>query len=109
MSLRARLLAGMALVAVVLVSAAVFVCDHLRALAAQFRVRSMLVMGDDQTDVAMFREAIRMRDEGLTVITAGVSGDGETPAEIEHLSDIFLQSTEEAREMLDTLADALKA
>ncbi len=55
----------------------------------------------------MFREAIRLRGEGVSVLIAGVSGGSETPPEIEHLSDVFLDSTEEVQEMLGHLADAL--
>ena len=80
----------------------------LRALAVHFKTRSILVMGDDQTDVAMFREAIRIRGEGVAVVIAGISGGAETPAEIHQLADVFLSSTDEAREVLECLSVALR-
>jgi trehalose-phosphatase len=81
----------------------------LTALARHFRAHSAFVMGDDVTDVAMFRSALQLRKEGAEVLLAGVSGGAETPPEIEALSDIFLRSTDEALEALETLARALGA
>lgn len=79
------------------------------ALARHFRAHSVFVLGDDATDVAMFRAAIELRAEDATVVVAGVSGGTETPPEIASLSDIFLRSTDEALEALETLARALGA
>jgi trehalose 6-phosphate phosphatase len=81
--------------------------DHaLTALARHFRVRSLLVMGDDATDAAMFRAALRLAGDGVHVLLAGVSGGQETPPEIAELSDVLLQSPEEVREALETVARA---
>lgn len=80
----------------------------LTALARHLRCRAMLVMGDDATDVAMFRAAISLaRDEGLHVVLAGVASGPETPPEIVELADVVLRSTEEALEGLEALARAL--
>jgi hypothetical protein len=79
----------------------------LTALAQQYRSRALLVLGDDATDVAMFRSAIELGRGGAHVLLAGVSGGAETPAEIEELSDILLRSPEEALEALETVARAL--
>jgi len=81
----------------------------LRALCSHFRAKSLLVMGDDLTDVGMFKAAVALRDDGLYVLLAGVSGDGETPKEIQDLSDVFLNSTTEALEALETVTKALGA
>ena len=79
----------------------------LRALAKQYKTRSMLVMGDDETDAGMFRAALQLAPEGVHVLLAGVSGGPETPPEIAELSDILLRSTDEALEALETIARAL--
>jgi trehalose 6-phosphate phosphatase len=79
----------------------------LTALAKQYRAKSLMVLGDDATDVAMFRAAIDLGKAGAHVLLAGVSGGGETPPEIDELSDILLRSTDEALEALETVARAL--
>lgn len=79
----------------------------LAALVEQFRSKAVYVMGDDATDVGMFRTALRLRDEGLHVLLAGVSGGSETPAEIVELADVMLRNTEEALEALETMARSL--
>lgn len=81
----------------------------LRALVNHFRAHALLAMGDDLTDVAMFRAALDFRAAGETVVLAGVSGGDETPMEIAELADILLASTAEARELLEALATALEA
>ncbi len=80
----------------------------LRALVHHFRAHSLLVMGDDLTDVAMFREALEMRANGETVVLAGVSGGDETPMEIAELADVLLPSTVAVRALLDAVATALE-
>jgi len=79
------------------------------ALARHFRVHALLVMGDDNTDAAMFRAALTLAPEGVHVLLAGVSGGTETPQEIAELADVMLRSTDEAREALETVARALGA
>jgi trehalose 6-phosphate phosphatase len=82
----------------------------LTALVKHVKCRSLLVMGDDITDAAMFRAALDLaKGQGLHILLAGVSGGPETPPEIAELSDVLLRSTEEAREALETLARALGA
>ena len=81
----------------------------LRALVNHFRAHALLAMGDDLTDVAMFRAALDFRAAGETVVLAGVSGGDETPMEIAELADILLASTTEARGLLEALATALEA
>lgn len=80
----------------------------LAALVRQLRTRSLLVMGDDATDVGMFRTALELaRTDGVHVLLTGVSGGPETPPEISELADIVVRSTEEALEGLETVARAL--
>jgi len=79
----------------------------LAALVAHFRARALFVVGDDATDVAMFKSALQLGRDGVHVLLAGVSGGRETPPEIAELADILFRSTEEALEALETIARAL--
>lgn len=79
----------------------------LLALVRHLRPRALLVIGDDATDAAMFRAAIGLRDEGSTVLLAGVSGGRETPVELREIADLMLASPEDARLLLEALAAAL--
>jgi trehalose 6-phosphate phosphatase len=81
----------------------------LSAIARQFRARSLLVMGDDATDAAMFRAALTLAPGGVHVLLAGVSGGDETPPELAELADVLLRSTDEALEALETIARAMGA
>ncbi|GBD24605.1 Trehalose-phosphate phosphatase [bacterium HR29] len=79
----------------------------LLALQEHVKARSLLVMGDDLTDVAMFRAALTLRERGATVVIAGVSGGPETPPEIGQLADTMLHSPEEVLEALQFVARQL--
>lgn len=80
----------------------------LSALAIQLHCKALLVMGDDATDVGMFRTAIRLaKTEGVHVLLVGVAAGAETPPEITELADVVVRSTEEALEGLETVARAL--
>jgi trehalose-phosphatase len=79
----------------------------LAALVARFRAKALFVMGDDATDVAMFKAALQLGGDGVHVLLAGVSGGRETPPDIAELSDVLLRSTDEALEALETIARAL--
>lgn len=81
----------------------------LSALVSHFKAWSIVTMGDDRTDVGMFKAAIAEREHGRTVVVCGVAGGKETPAGIRENADIMLESTEAAREALETLARALGA
>lgn len=82
----------------------------LTALARRLRCKAIVAMGDDQTDVAMFRAGdVLRRDQGLDVLLLGVAGSPESPPEIAELADIVLRSPAEALEALETLARALVA
>ena len=79
----------------------------LAALVDHFRTKALFVMGDDATDVAMFRTALDLGRNGMHVLLAGVSGGAKTPPEIAELADMLLRSTDEALEALETIARAL--
>ena len=79
----------------------------LSAVVRHFHAKSMLVMGDDATDAAMFRAARDFEPEGVTMLLLGISGGAETPHEIRELADAMLNSTNEAREALEVIARAL--
>jgi trehalose 6-phosphate phosphatase len=81
----------------------------LLALANHFKTHSLLALGDDLTDVAMFRAAASLRERGDHVLLAGVGGGPETPAAILELADVVLDSTDDARELLELLARQLGA
>ena len=60
----------------------------LAALVARFAPRSLLVLGDDLTDVSMFHAADRLRPTEANVLIAGVGGEAEAPDEIAALADV---------------------
>lgn len=79
----------------------------LTAVVSHFKAKSVITLGDDLTDVAMFRAAIAERNLGQTVLVCGIDSGDETPPDIRTLSDVLLRSTDAAREALDILAGAL--
>lgn len=79
----------------------------LTAVVRHFKTYGMVVLGDDLTDVAMFRAAIEEREEEQDVLICGVDSGAETPPDIRTLSDVLLRSPDEARELLEELAKAL--
>lgn len=81
----------------------------LRALAKHFRPKSVLAVGDDVTDVAMLRAAAELRAQGTAVLCIGVDGGDETPADLESVSDLFLESSADAVAALSLLAEAIGA
>jgi len=79
----------------------------LTAVVRHFKAHAIVTLGDDLTDVAMFRAALVERDSGEEVLICGVDSGEETPADIRALSDLLLSSPEAAREVLEELASAL--
>ena len=78
-------------------------------LAGRFGARALYAMGDDLTDVEMFGAAASLRERGARVLLAGISGGDETPPGIIAAADLMLASTDEGREALEVLAEALGA
>ncbi|WP_322796354.1 trehalose-phosphatase [Tepidiforma sp.] len=80
----------------------------LTALVRRYRAKSLLAIGDDATDVAMFEAALELaRKSGMHVLLIGVSGGKETPPRIVELADLVVGSPAEVLEVLETLARAL--
>jgi trehalose 6-phosphate phosphatase len=80
----------------------------LTALVRRYRAKSLMAVGDDATDVAMFEAALELaREGGVHVLLLGVSGGKETPPRIPELSDLVVGSPTEVLEALETLARAL--
>lgn len=80
----------------------------LTALVSHFKAKSLVVMGDDRTDVGMFEAAIAERERGNSVLVCGVAGGTETPPGIRENADIMLDSTDHTREALEVIARALE-
>ena len=59
----------------------------LAALVERFRPGSVLALGDDLTDVAMFQAATALRETGAHVLALAVEGGAETPPEVVAASD----------------------
>ena len=53
-------------------------------------LRGLLVIGDDVTDLDMFRAARRAAGQGLAVAVIGVGGGGEVPPEVAAAADVLL-------------------
>lgn len=81
----------------------------LRALVRHFRPKSVLTLGDDVTDVAMLREAGRLRAQGTRVLRVGVASGPETPPGLADEADIILTSSPEVIGTLESLTTALGA
>ena len=77
-----------------------------RAIAARHRLRGMVVMGDDITDLDMFRAAAELRDAGAVRATIiGVAGaHGEAAPEVAAAADVVLSAPGEVAALLVELA-----
>jgi len=76
------------------------------ALVERFRPGSVLVLGDDLTDVAMFEAARTVRGGGLPALTIAVEGGAETPPEVVAAADAVVDQ-EQVTGILALLADEL--
>ena len=79
----------------------------LEMLVAHHNPRSILVLGDDRTDIAMFKAAHDMRTTGFHVLVGGVNADGEAPTAIVELADVTLASPAEVQALLAKTATLL--
>lgn len=72
----------------------------------RFELRGVVVMGDDVTDLDMFRAVTERREAGsLRAVVVGVGGDdAEVPPAVAAASDVVLGSPEEAAAFLAALA-----
>ncbi len=76
----------------------------LRAVAERYRLRGLLVLGDDVTDVDMFRAATELRAAGrLGAASLAVHGGHEVPAAVAASADAVLESPAAVVELLTRL------
>jgi trehalose 6-phosphate phosphatase len=61
-----------------------------RTLVDRFGLRGVVVIGDDLTDLDMFRVASQLRRNGLVAALLGVGGNGEVPRAVEDAADAML-------------------
>ena len=78
----------------------------LAALIERFRPGSVLVLGDDLTDVAMFEAAVALRAEGLHGLVLAIGGGPETPAGVVAAADAVVEQ-EQVGAVLALLAEVL--
>ncbi len=78
------------------------------ALVQRFRPVSVIVLGDDLTDVAMFEVARTIGHAGARALSLGVAGGAETPPEVVAAADAVVPQGQVAA-ILALLADALAA
>jgi trehalose 6-phosphate phosphatase len=63
----------------------------LRQVVARYRLRGLVVAGDDLTDLDMFRAAAELRVAGeLTALIVAVGGRGEVPDEVAEAADALV-------------------
>ncbi|HET8587653.1 MAG TPA: trehalose-phosphatase, partial [Candidatus Limnocylindria bacterium] len=75
------------------------------AVAERFGLRGLLVLGDDLTDLDMFREAARLRDASrLRAAIVAVAGDGEVPAQVAAAADATVAGPQTVVRLLTALA-----
>lgn len=76
------------------------------ALVERFRPGSVLVLGDDLTDKAMFQAVHALQREGTSALALAVAGGQETSLEVVEAGDLLITQPE-VTESLSFLADAL--
>jgi trehalose 6-phosphate phosphatase len=69
----------------------------------RFGLRGLVVIGDDVTDLDMFRAALRARAAGVTAAVIGVGGGGEVPREVAAAADSLLPDPAAIVRMLEDL------
>jgi trehalose 6-phosphate phosphatase len=80
-----------------------------RRMLAEVDPAAAVALGDDQTDVAMFRAVVAWRRETRrAALVVGVSAGDETPTEVPAASDAMVASPEAAADLLSALADAVE-
>jgi trehalose 6-phosphate phosphatase len=74
--------------------------------ALRHALRGLVVIGDDVTDLDMFRAAHRLRDEdGVRVAVLAVGGAGEVPPEVAAAADATLPGPPAVLHLLRSLVD----
>jgi trehalose 6-phosphate phosphatase len=78
-----------------------------RAVVERYALRGLVVLGDDVTDLDMFRAAAELREAGrLRAAILGVAGGREVPAEVLDAVDAVLPDPAGVVELLRALASA---
>jgi trehalose 6-phosphate phosphatase len=79
-----------------------------RTIIQRYRLRGVVVLGDDVTDLDMFSAVAQARAEGeIRGVIIGVGGpDSEVHPAVAHLADVVLPSVTDAAELLARLASA---
>jgi len=75
-----------------------------RQIIDRFRLRGVVVMGDDMTDLDMFAAVAAARAGGVRAAIIGVGGAHETPPQVIAAADVVLADPQEAAELLARLA-----
>ena len=70
----------------------------------RFGLRGLIVIGDDVTDLDMFRAAHRAREAGVAVAIIGVGGGGEVPPEVAAAADALVADPAAVVTLLDALS-----
>jgi trehalose 6-phosphate phosphatase len=79
----------------------------LEGLAKRLGVSSLLCLGDDRTDIDMFRTVSRLRDGGTPGATVAVSSD-EIPSELVEVADYRVNGVPSVEKLLGELVTALR-
>jgi len=75
-----------------------------RAVVERYGLRGLVVLGDDVTDLDMFRAAVALRDAGrLRAAVLGVAGGHEVPASVREAADAILPDPQAVVELLQGL------
>jgi trehalose 6-phosphate phosphatase len=78
-----------------------------RQVVARHGLRGLIVLGDDVTDLDMFRAAAELRaSEGLTAAILAVGGHGEVPAAVMAAADAALPDPDAVVRLLEALLSA---
>jgi trehalose 6-phosphate phosphatase len=73
----------------------------LRQVVVRYRLRGLVVAGDDTTDLDMFRAAAQLRAAGrLEAAIVAVGGSGEVPSAVVEAADVLVASPEELVRLL---------
>jgi trehalose 6-phosphate phosphatase len=69
----------------------------------RYGLRGLVVIGDDVTDLDMFRAAHRAREVGIVAAVIGVGGGGEVPPEVAAGADVLLENAQAVVRLLEEL------
>ena len=80
--------------------------EALRRIVQLHRLRGLMVLGDDVTDLDMFRAAAELRAAGTLscALIGAVQGGDEVPAAVQAAADLLIGSVEDAAQLLRELA-----